>query len=1550
MLAGLVVPVLLMADPVDKDAARLKAEAFFMKKNPSSARRAQVRQDISLALTNESFHVFNLGEDGGFVMIAGDDCAPDILGYSDSGSFDAENMPENLRAWLDGYAEQIAWMKENEASPDPSQGEENGGSSRSAANSWGGKPAIEPLLTSQWGQGDPYNRQTPTINEQHCKTGCVATAMAQVMYYWYKKIGYATWLIKSTPEYELSQIGRLGLSAPATFDWANMCDTYLGRDNRTETEKNAVAKLMKYCGYSVEMGYGLDSSGASPSNIALALTDMFGYKSARYIYREDYTYENWLDVIYTDLSAGRPVLYGGAHPKGGHRFVCDGYDKDDYFHFNWGYSGYNDGFFKPSLCNYTIEKAYCKNQSIVCCTHPTETVSLSIEPKRIDQGVFSVTSIDIPTLNEGESADIAITLYNNHGGALPYDCIIDIELASPSGDIITTGSAICEMESYSYKTLTIPVDIPYKSQCDVCVLNVVSRSNRGNQNLRSCNVSIGEALPNLKGKVQINETFAEPGDVLSLELTGKADKTEINKRHIRWQIASSDSKKAEWEDIPDATEEVYYPTLDQVGMYLRAVVKVDGYHGMLVSDSREVIKPTLEGTVILTRNDYFPFPGVTLYYALKGKVANIDPDLIRVQWDYGTLQQLLEGKYYHAIWNTNSYTLGASDAGNYFRVTITADGYRGLLHSEPILCDKKKCKAEVVPPAVTTSSNKVYVFNAQATQEYIILNYKKDIRMLTESDWMNAKTPAEGETMLNMGGTPTATYYVYTRVKETETTLAGTEVRRAAIYLGNGVDVDAIELSIYKGRSSAYVEQDDLGAYYLDAGGSDFYRITVTPHPKNADFQGIRGSKWLVKGYSRASQWGRYFSDRECTQIIDADTYYETVYFKPQDYMPINYMELRVEHTRGYNDIVTDAILVNVASNNGKYKIEQLYIDNVTVGKGATKEGEFATRPHKAVPGNMSAMKTDGEGTPPVFTFDTENKTFIVDATDATTGTYWFAIYANGAALNSIKVEVTAPAPEEIRILPEEFTLDCGEPLQLEAQLFPEGAEGEVTWSSSNTNVATVTSDGLVTFKDGADIGATAIITATVGELSASCELTVTGEEYPIYIAGKQVTSRNMDDLAAVVDEVNEASGRRKTSANDTMEIRFDGEVLWLKNIDIQSNSQEPALVLDKPGLTVVVEGECAISNYSGIGLKIAKGTKIMGDGMLSIYGDDAAILLESEGWDEYEYENISLEVSNVGLSLFATNYAIKGSEDNRCSVTLNNITGVWQGYAGIVDGLDGGLEMNSCHFGSPEGLKIIDGSVFDGEQPATFANIDHLTTFYEEFDNTPLIEQFYNVVDYAALGHYRLTHDCKWQTLCLPFDVDLFAGTPFEDATVMTLDTNGKNGFDEETGTLYLTFKSVTTTEAGKPYIVGFTSGDDCYQPILRAYFRSKTPQSVSAASDGLAEVKMVGTFTPVSFEEDYSGTFFIDGANDLYAATEWSYLNSFRAYFDVPSLHSGTATVKQIVVDFADAPDGIEDLKDFRDSKDLRDYYDLSGRKLSGKPTKAGLYIFGNRKVVIK
>ncbi|MCR5850698.1 MAG: C10 family peptidase [Bacteroidaceae bacterium] len=1528
-------PVVLMADPVDKDAARLKAEAFFMQKNPSSARRAQVRQDIRLALTNESFHVFNLGEDGGFVMIAGDDCAPDILGYSYNGTFDAENMPENLREWLDGYAEQIAWMKEN------------GGSSRSAANSWGQKPAIEPFLTSKWGQGDPYNRQTPKKDGQHCVTGCVATAMAQVMYYWYKKTGYETRLCNPI----VLATGNLN---PTTFDWAHMWDDY-SVGYSTDTEKDAVAKLMKYCGYSVGMKYGIKESTTNQDYARQALAENFGFRSARVVHRRavstQYTYQDWMEIIYTDLAAGRPVMVSGRSGEDdGHSFVCDGYDKEDFFHFNWGWRGSEDGYYRLWLCN-TEKYTFTQRQKLVCCIHPTQSIPLTVSPSNLfttslEDMLITITDVNIPTFYAGEEAEITMTVNNVaplFGLNTVYSGIISANLNTFLNWF--TGMEQVYLEPGRSKRITVTVNIPsvFKSNKYFPTQLLISYGN----NLHSkkfCqeDVTIYRRVK-LSGEVQIRETVAEPGEALTLKLTGDANNTDVSKRHKQWQV-SPDGKK-DWTDIPDATGTQYYPTMDQVDKYLRVVFKVDDLGGKLVSDSRKVIKPTLKGTVTIGRNNA-PHPGATLYCHLEGKAADIDPSLINIEWLFwDNSSDAFIGRFSYG----NSYTLKESDMDRDCRLIVYADGYEGRLYSEFITCCKDECKQEVVTPTLSTAySNQVTVTNPQATQEYIIVDYKKDISMLTESDWKDAKTPAEGETYLNMGGKTGKTNYVYTRVKETRTASAGTEVRRAAIYLGNGVEVDAIELSIYKGWSSAELQQDDLGAYYLDSGGSDFYRITVTPHPENADFQGIRGSKWWVKGYSRASQWGRYFSDRECTQIIDADTYYKTVYFKPQDYMPINYMELRVEHTRGYNDIVTDAILVNVASNSGMYKIEQLYIDNVTVNKGKRKEGEFATRPHKAVPKNMSAMKTDGEGTPPVFTFDIWNKTFVVDATDATTGTYQFAIYANGAALNSIKVEVTAPAPEEIRILPDEFTLDCGEPLQLEAQLFPEGAEGEVTWSSSNTSVATVTSDGLVTFKDGADIGATAIITATVGELSASCELTVAGEEYPIYIAGKQVTTRNMDDLAAVVDEVNGASGRRKTSATDVPMMYFDGEVLWLKNITINTgNSGIPGIVIDQPGVKVIIEGDCGISSYSGIGLKIAKDTKIYGDGTLSITSNDAAIMLESEEGDKH----INLEVNDIELSLFATNLAIKGSENDRCSVTLNNVTGWWQGNTGIVAGLQGGLEMNSCHFVEPEGLEMISGSVFDGEALATYAALDHVTTLYEEFDNTPLIEEMYDEVDFAALGHYRLSHDCKWQTLCLPFNVYSFAGTPFEDATVMTLDTEGKNGFDEETGTLYLTFKSVTTTEAGKPYIVGFTSGDDCYQPILRAYFRSKAPQSVSAASEGLAEVKMVGTFTPVSFEEDYSGTFFIDGANDLYAATEWSYLNSFRAYFDVPSLHNTGQTVKRIDIDFADAPDGIGE--SYGNYGSNGDCFDLSGRKLD-KPLK-GINIIRYsdgtiRKVLIK
>lgn len=1299
-------PVVVVADPVDKDAARQKAEAFFTKQSPSSARRARVQQDIRLALTNESYHVFNLGTEDGFVIISGDDCTDDILGYADSGTFDAEDMPENLRAWLQGYAEQIAWMKANNITNESSPIGERDKAARKV------RAKIAPLLTSKWNQGNPYNRQTPLkVNDYyvthyvtHCVTGCVATAMAQVMYYWYKKEGYETRLVNDIPGYvpDSDWYPALeGLTAPATFDWAHMTDEY--DDNSTDTEKDAVAKLMKYVGYSVKMMYG-NSSGADPHDIAPALTDYFGYKSARFFEADQYFYEDLQTVIYTDLAAGRPVLYGGQSTGGGHRFVCDGYDEEDYFHFNWGWGGKSDGYYKLLLCNpdeqgiggSSTNGAYSWDQNAVCGIHPTQTVSLPIEPlgsapENASVSDISLTDIDIPTLYEGETADIKVTLKNNNT-TKPFNGIVGCRFG---GLYFKTKVNI---PPNSIEEYTVSITIRYWSGIlSVYVLDVIT----GDDNYIGEKFAIVfNSRPDLEGTISIKENQLELGCPGTYQLGGDVASLPASSLHPRWQTSKDGNSR--WKDITGATGTTYTPTIDDLDKYVRVIIKADGYHGELVSDKRKVDLPTLAGTVSLSGAR--PSPDTKLTYKLSGQAADLDPSLFSTQWQRSYYRdrgwKSLEGE------TEKSYTLKTEDIGIFFRVRVMANNHYGFLYSSPCQCVKKACTQQVSSPTleVSTAYNQIRVTNPKTTQEYIIMTGKKAVNTLTESDWGSAKTFGEGDNFLFMGGTANTVNYVYTRVKETETTTAGTDVRMASIYFGETTYVQDIKLDLRKvNLSNNYtaLERDDLGACYMQCG--DRYRITVESVPAKAtNFNGILGSKWLVRGYSRTSQWGKYYSDKECTTVIDADTYYKTVYFKPQDGTMINYMELRAEFTKGYNDVATEAFLVNIATEQGCYKIEQMYFEEATVVKGETVSGlKFSTRPSKATLNTISATVTSSEGTAPVISFNEVKKTFNVDATDATKGTYYYTVYVNGTAVSTMRVDVTTPPAEEIKLLPGKFTLDIGESLQLDAQQFPFGADDEVSWSSSDEDVATVSPDGVVNVRQWADIGQTATITATVGDLSATSEVTVAGEKYPLYMAGMQVTTRNKDRLCDVAANLSEEAMERWMSGE--MEISYDGEVLRLKNAIINADrTNAPGLVLGKYGTIIVVEGDCSVSSTSDIGMKIVKTANIMGDGSLNIVGNEAAILLDGDSGNDY----IRLVASDVNLSLTGTQHAIKGSEGDLCSVELSNVAALGQGNSGVISGLSGDLALENCYIQDPKGAELMNGSLWNGSTLADYFRI----------------------------------------------------------------------------------------------------------------------------------------------------------------------------------------------------------------------------------------------------
>lgn len=293
------------------------------------------RRAVATAAPSD-YYVFNVGSNDGFVIVSGDDRTVDILGYADSGTFDQENVPDGLRYLLDGYAEQMAWL-------DARQVKRTAASSASSP----ARSPIAPLIASHWDQGAPYNNLCPEINGEKTVTGCVATSMAQLMYYHQWPAGSS----EAVPGYTTStaKIVQDDL-VPTQFGWSSMTTTY--SSDAVGTAADEVAKLMKYCGWALNMDYGTDASSAYSEAIPDALKTYFGYDGGvRHAYRRCYSYMEWVDLIYSELANNRPVALGGQSMGGGHSFVCDGYDTDDYFHINWGWGGDSDGYFRLSLLN-----------------------------------------------------------------------------------------------------------------------------------------------------------------------------------------------------------------------------------------------------------------------------------------------------------------------------------------------------------------------------------------------------------------------------------------------------------------------------------------------------------------------------------------------------------------------------------------------------------------------------------------------------------------------------------------------------------------------------------------------------------------------------------------------------------------------------------------------------------------------------------------------------------------------------------------------------------------------------------------------------------------------------------------------------------------------------------------------------------------------------------------------------------------------------------------------------------------------------------------------
>lgn len=301
-----------------------------------AATKALVDNSPRLTFTAETMegapaaYVFATRADG-FLVVAADDQVTPLLGYGDA-AVNGDAMPPQLKWWLEGYAAQIAQGRTCSYVSMPRKAQ--------------ARQSIAPMTATRWNQDAPFNDQCPEINGSRAVTGCVATAMAQVMkYHEWPEAG--TGSVSYTDSYGNSYAMEFG-----RFDWADMLDTYTytgSTPDFTTAQGSAVAYLMKSCGYGVKMNYSTSESGAVTANAVAALIDNFGYDKGLYsANRNFYGLDDWEQTIYDNLAEVGPVLYAGSNFDGteGHAFVCDGYSTDGYFHFNWGWGGAYDGYFR----------------------------------------------------------------------------------------------------------------------------------------------------------------------------------------------------------------------------------------------------------------------------------------------------------------------------------------------------------------------------------------------------------------------------------------------------------------------------------------------------------------------------------------------------------------------------------------------------------------------------------------------------------------------------------------------------------------------------------------------------------------------------------------------------------------------------------------------------------------------------------------------------------------------------------------------------------------------------------------------------------------------------------------------------------------------------------------------------------------------------------------------------------------------------------------------------------------------------------------------------
>ena len=426
--------------------------------------------ELSLAYTQTSeagvnaLYVFNY--DQGFVVVAADDRAHPILGYTEGTTFDSEQIPEGLQYYLRYYARQIQFAIDNDLPLDVEIAEQwyllekEGVMTKTRMNR-----AVAPLLSTTWDQGWPYNYYAPACSSywtnNHCYAGCVACSMSQVMKFW-------NWPETGNGEHSYSSStygGTLSANFGATtYNWSIMPNS-LG--NSANAAAQAVALLMYHCGVAVDMDFQPSGSGAHTEDVPAAVIEYFRYGTCTNLkYRDEYTRTEWEDLLIESFDRGIPVMYSGAEAdgSGGHAFNCDGYNNQRLFHFNWGWSGSNNNYYQIDALN-TNNGSFNSYQRVVFEMIPDYIYAtmvpaiVTLETEVADAMTKTVhVSFTVPQVSESgaDLTSIESIVLKRNGVAIHT-------FANPQpGELITYEDELDEYGAYEYSVYGVNNDLAGK--------------------------------------------------------------------------------------------------------------------------------------------------------------------------------------------------------------------------------------------------------------------------------------------------------------------------------------------------------------------------------------------------------------------------------------------------------------------------------------------------------------------------------------------------------------------------------------------------------------------------------------------------------------------------------------------------------------------------------------------------------------------------------------------------------------------------------------------------------------------------------------------------------------------------------------------------------------------------------------------------------------------------------------------------------------------------------------------------------------------------------